>query len=147
MEHWKNEIIFIYLLDTHTNLSLNIPYLAPEVYTVPFTISDSSSPPRSTFINLPGNADTSADGLKCVQRGYGTRASEQSIEINPCVPACPSAAQLLFINGVMELYKWFFQACDYTSLLRLCSGQYNNTDTLYTEHITSYTQGCPCLLL
>ncbi|XP_075876916.1 cadherin-17 [Nelusetta ayraudi] len=39
--------------DTHTNLSLNIPYLAPEVYTVPFTISDSSSPPRSTFINLP----------------------------------------------------------------------------------------------
>lgn len=41
--------------DTHTNLSLNVPYLAPEVYTVPFTISDSSSPPRSTFINLPGN--------------------------------------------------------------------------------------------
>ncbi|KAG7263140.1 hypothetical protein CRUP_038449 [Coryphaenoides rupestris] len=39
--------------DTHTNLSLNTPYLAPEVYTVPFTISDSSSPPRSTFINLP----------------------------------------------------------------------------------------------
>ncbi|KAJ0002295.1 hypothetical protein NQD34_002091 [Periophthalmus magnuspinnatus] len=39
--------------DTHTNLSLNIPYLPPEVYTVPFTISDSSSPPRSTFINLP----------------------------------------------------------------------------------------------
>ncbi|KAF7664746.1 hypothetical protein LDENG_00167540 [Lucifuga dentata] len=39
--------------DTHTNLSLNVPYLAPEVYTVPFTISDSSSPPRSTFINLP----------------------------------------------------------------------------------------------
>ncbi|KAJ3594082.1 hypothetical protein NHX12_006414 [Muraenolepis orangiensis] len=42
--------------DTHTNLSLNIPYLAPEVYTVPFTISDSSSPPRSTFINLPGTS-------------------------------------------------------------------------------------------
>uniref|UniRef100_A0A3P9JDH0 Cadherin 16, KSP-cadherin n=1 Tax=Oryzias latipes TaxID=8090 RepID=A0A3P9JDH0_ORYLA len=40
-------------INTHTNLSLNIPYLAPEVYTVPFTISDSSSPPRSTFINLP----------------------------------------------------------------------------------------------
>ncbi|XP_053722186.1 cadherin-16 [Synchiropus splendidus] len=39
--------------DTHTNLSLNIPDLPPEVYTVPFTISDSSSPPRSTFINLP----------------------------------------------------------------------------------------------
>ncbi|MEQ2227940.1 hypothetical protein ILYODFUR_003557, partial [Ilyodon furcidens] len=39
--------------DTHTNLSLNIPYLPPEVYMVPFTISDSSSPPRSTFINLP----------------------------------------------------------------------------------------------
>ncbi|KAM7406008.1 hypothetical protein PAMP_000414 [Pampus punctatissimus] len=47
--------------DTHTNLSLNIPYLPPEVYTVPFTISDSSSPPRSTFINLPGNADSPAD--------------------------------------------------------------------------------------
>ncbi|KAI4889934.1 hypothetical protein NFI96_025506 [Prochilodus magdalenae] len=40
--------------DTHTNLSLNIAYLSPDVYTVPFTISDSSSPPRSTFINLPG---------------------------------------------------------------------------------------------
>ncbi|KPP78767.1 cadherin-16-like, partial [Scleropages formosus] len=40
--------------DTHTNLSMNTPYLAPEVYTVPFTISDSSTPPRSTFINLPG---------------------------------------------------------------------------------------------
>ncbi|XP_046898011.1 cadherin-17 isoform X1 [Hypomesus transpacificus] len=39
--------------DTHTNLSLNTPYLSPEIYTVPFTISDSSSPPRSTFINLP----------------------------------------------------------------------------------------------
>ncbi|KAG1926773.1 cadherin-17 [Pimephales promelas] len=39
--------------DTHTNLSLNVPYLPPEVYIVPFTISDSSSPPRSTFINLP----------------------------------------------------------------------------------------------
>ncbi|XP_027869725.1 cadherin-17 [Xiphophorus couchianus] len=39
--------------DTHTNLSLNIPNLPPEVYMVPFTISDSSSPPRSTFINLP----------------------------------------------------------------------------------------------
>ncbi|KTG47051.1 hypothetical protein cypCar_00043635, partial [Cyprinus carpio] len=35
--------------DTHTNLSLNVPYLPPEVYIVPFTISDSSSPPRSTF--------------------------------------------------------------------------------------------------
>lgn len=60
--------------DTHTNLSLNIPYLAPEVYTVPFTISDSSSPPRSTFINLPGNADSRADELKRAQGGYGTRA-------------------------------------------------------------------------
>lgn len=58
--------------DTHTNLSLNIQYLAPEVYTVPFTISDSSSPPRSTFINLPGNADSPADQLKRGQGGYGT---------------------------------------------------------------------------
>lgn len=56
----KKKVIYVTthafrLSDTHTNLSLNIPYLAPEVYTVPFTISDSSSPPRSTFINLPGN--------------------------------------------------------------------------------------------
>lgn len=60
-------ILVCCLLDTHTNLSLNIPYLAPEVYTVPFTISDSSSPPRSTFINLPGNVDSPADKLKQIQ--------------------------------------------------------------------------------
>lgn len=58
--------------DTHTNLSLNIPYLAPEVYTVPFTISDSSSPPRSTFINLPGNVDSPADQLQQAHRGNKT---------------------------------------------------------------------------
>ncbi|XP_045073421.1 cadherin-17-like [Coregonus clupeaformis] len=69
--------------DTHTNLSLNIPYLSPEVYTVPFTISDSSSPPRSTFINLPvtvcpcnvrGNCRTAAkqlQGMPTVQSTVG----------------------------------------------------------------------------
>ncbi|KAG5849310.1 hypothetical protein ANANG_G00108580 [Anguilla anguilla] len=31
--------------DTHTNLSLNTPHLPPDVYMIPFTISDSSSPP------------------------------------------------------------------------------------------------------
>uniref|UniRef100_A0A8C7DVP4 Cadherin-16 n=1 Tax=Oncorhynchus kisutch TaxID=8019 RepID=A0A8C7DVP4_ONCKI len=68
---------------THTNLSLNIPYLSPEVYTVPFTISDSSSPPRSTFINLPvtvcpcnvrGNCRTAAkqlQGMPTVQSTVG----------------------------------------------------------------------------
>ncbi|KAM9765102.1 cadherin-16 [Menidia menidia] len=70
--------------DTHTNLSLNIPYLAPEVYTVPFTISDSSSPPRSTFINLPvtvcpcnvrGNCKMAAkplEGMPTIQSAVGT---------------------------------------------------------------------------
>lgn len=57
--------------DTHTNLSLNIPYLAPEVYTVPFTISDSSSPPRSTFINLPVTV------CPCNVRGYCKIAAKQ----------------------------------------------------------------------
>ncbi|XP_030622745.1 cadherin-17 [Chanos chanos] len=69
--------------DTHTNLSLNIPYLPPEVYTVPFTISDSSSPPRSTFINLPvtvcscnvrGNCKTAAKqlpGMPTIQSTLG----------------------------------------------------------------------------
>ncbi|XP_059928344.1 cadherin-16 [Gadus macrocephalus] len=69
--------------DTHTNLSLNIPYLAPEVYTVPFTISDSSSPPRSTFINLPvtvcpcnirGNCKMAAkqlEGMPTIQSAVG----------------------------------------------------------------------------
>ncbi|XP_056464667.1 cadherin-16 [Gadus chalcogrammus] len=69
--------------DTHTNLSLNIPYLSPEVYTVPFTISDSSSPPRSTFINLPvtvcpcnirGNCKMAAkqlEGMPTIQSAVG----------------------------------------------------------------------------
>ncbi|XP_064193317.1 cadherin-16 [Anguilla rostrata] len=59
--------------DTHTNLSLNTPHLPPDVYMIPFTISDSSSPPRSTFINLPvtvcpcnvrGNCRTAAKQLQ-----------------------------------------------------------------------------------
>ncbi|KAF7211711.1 cadherin 16 [Nothobranchius furzeri] len=70
--------------DTHTNLSLNVPYLAPEVYMVPFTISDSSSPPRSTFINLPvtvctcnvrGNCKIAAkplEGMPTIQSAVGT---------------------------------------------------------------------------
>ncbi|XP_051920034.1 cadherin-16 [Hippocampus zosterae] len=70
--------------DTHTNLSLNTPYLAPEVYTVPFTISDSSSPPRSTFINLPvtvcpcnirGSCKMAAkqlEGMPTIQSAVGT---------------------------------------------------------------------------
>uniref|UniRef100_A0A3Q3K6C2 Cadherin domain-containing protein n=1 Tax=Monopterus albus TaxID=43700 RepID=A0A3Q3K6C2_MONAL len=69
-------------INTHTNLSLNIPYLAPEVYTVPFTISDSSSPPRSTFINLPtvcfcnvrGNCKMAAkqlQGMPTIQSAVG----------------------------------------------------------------------------
>ncbi|KAJ7985951.1 hypothetical protein DPEC_G00345790 [Dallia pectoralis] len=70
--------------DTHTNLSLNTPYLSPDIYTVPFTISDSSSPPRSTFINLPvtvcpcnvrGNCRTPAkqlQGMPTVQSTVGT---------------------------------------------------------------------------
>ncbi|XP_036400098.1 cadherin-16 [Megalops cyprinoides] len=57
--------------DTHTNLSLNTPYLAPEVYTVPFTISDSSSPPRSTFINLPVTV------CQCNVRGNCRMAAKQ----------------------------------------------------------------------
>ncbi|XP_062405374.1 cadherin-16 [Sardina pilchardus] len=57
--------------DTHTNLSLNTPYLPPEVYTVPFTISDSSSPPRSTFINLPVTVCT------CNVRGNCRMAAKQ----------------------------------------------------------------------
>ncbi|XP_066511364.1 cadherin-16-like [Hoplias malabaricus] len=57
--------------DTHTNLSLNIAYLAPDVYTVPFTISDSSSPPRSTFINLPVTVCT------CNVRGNCRTAAKQ----------------------------------------------------------------------
>lgn len=94
------------LSDTHTNLSLNIQYLAPEVYTVPFTISDSSSPPRSTFINLPGNVDSPADKLMQIQGGYGTRALEQSIRINPCM--CQLVLALLwFYNDAMELYNDF----------------------------------------
>uniref|UniRef100_A0A3B4AKW8 Cadherin domain-containing protein n=1 Tax=Periophthalmus magnuspinnatus TaxID=409849 RepID=A0A3B4AKW8_9GOBI len=69
-------------INTHTNLSLNIPYLPPEVYTVPFTISDSSSPPRSTFINLPtvcpcnirGNCKIAAkklQGMPTIQSAVG----------------------------------------------------------------------------
>ncbi|KAL7833433.1 hypothetical protein AOLI_G00283930 [Acnodon oligacanthus] len=57
--------------DTHTNLSLNIAYLSPDVYTVPFTISDSSSPPRSTFINLPVTVCT------CNVRGNCRTAAKQ----------------------------------------------------------------------
>ncbi|KAK1802292.1 hypothetical protein P4O66_021955, partial [Electrophorus voltai] len=57
--------------DTHTNLSLNIAYLAPDVYIVPFTISDSSSPPRSTFINLPVTVCT------CNLRGNCRTAAKQ----------------------------------------------------------------------
>ncbi|MFT7816774.1 cadherin-16 [Arapaima gigas] len=69
--------------DTHTNLSMNTPYLAPEVYTIPFTISDSSTPPRSTFINLPvtvcpcntrGNCRTAAkqlQGMPTIQSTLG----------------------------------------------------------------------------
>ncbi|XP_028812559.1 cadherin-17 isoform X2 [Denticeps clupeoides] len=57
--------------DTHTNLSLNTPNLAPEVYTVPFTISDSSSPPRSTFISLPVTVCT------CNVRGNCRTAAKQ----------------------------------------------------------------------
>ncbi|XP_076852910.1 cadherin-16 isoform X2 [Brachyhypopomus gauderio] len=57
--------------DTHTNLSLNIANLAPDVYTVPFTISDSSSPPRSTFINLPVTVCT------CNVRGNCRTAAKQ----------------------------------------------------------------------
>ncbi|KAK3528158.1 hypothetical protein QTP86_023882 [Hemibagrus guttatus] len=57
--------------DTHTNLSLNMDYLTPEVYTVPFTISDSSSPPRSTFINLPVTVCT------CNVRGNCRTAAKQ----------------------------------------------------------------------
>lgn len=71
MCHFTVKPMFCPLSDTHTNLSLNIPYLAPEVYTVPFTISDSSSPPRSTFINLPGNADSPTDGLHRARGSYG----------------------------------------------------------------------------
>ncbi|TSK20058.1 Cadherin-17 [Bagarius yarrelli] len=68
---------------THTNLSLNMDYLTPDVYTVPFTISDSSSPPRSTFINLPvtvctcnvrGNCHTAAKqlaGMPTIQSTLG----------------------------------------------------------------------------
>uniref|UniRef100_A0A3Q2E9M4 Cadherin 16 n=1 Tax=Cyprinodon variegatus TaxID=28743 RepID=A0A3Q2E9M4_CYPVA len=68
-------------INTHTNLSLNIPYLPPEVYMVPFTISDSSSPPRSTFINLPcpcnirGNCKIAAkplQGMPTIQSAVGT---------------------------------------------------------------------------
>uniref|UniRef100_A0A3Q2ZRR9 Cadherin 16 n=1 Tax=Kryptolebias marmoratus TaxID=37003 RepID=A0A3Q2ZRR9_KRYMA len=71
-------------INTHTNLSLNIPYLPPEVYMVPFTISDSSSPPRSTFINLPvtvcpcnvrGNCKIPAkplQGMPTIQSAVGT---------------------------------------------------------------------------
>uniref|UniRef100_A0A3Q2YZ69 Cadherin-17-like n=1 Tax=Hippocampus comes TaxID=109280 RepID=A0A3Q2YZ69_HIPCM len=70
-------------INTHTNLSLNTPYLAPEVYTVPFTISDSSSPPRSTFINLPtvcpcnirGSCKMAAkqlQGMPTIQSAVGT---------------------------------------------------------------------------
>uniref|UniRef100_A0A3Q2PS47 Cadherin 16 n=1 Tax=Fundulus heteroclitus TaxID=8078 RepID=A0A3Q2PS47_FUNHE len=67
-------------INTHTNLSLNIPYLPPEVYMVPFTISDSSSPPRSTFINLPcpcnirGNCKIAAkplQGMPTIQSAVG----------------------------------------------------------------------------
>ncbi|KAG7315259.1 hypothetical protein KOW79_021347 [Hemibagrus wyckioides] len=57
--------------DTHTNLSLNMDYLTPDVYTVPFTISDSSSPPRSTFINLPVTVCT------CNVRGNCRTAAKQ----------------------------------------------------------------------
>ncbi|CAI5645233.1 unnamed protein product [Oreochromis niloticus] len=69
--------------DTHTNLSLNIPYLPPDVYIVPFTISDSSSPPRSTFIHLPvtvcpcnvrGNCKMAAkqlEGMPTIQSAVG----------------------------------------------------------------------------
>uniref|UniRef100_A0A3B4BPQ9 Cadherin domain-containing protein n=2 Tax=Pygocentrus nattereri TaxID=42514 RepID=A0A3B4BPQ9_PYGNA len=57
--------------DTHTNLSLNIAYMSPDVYTVPFTISDSSSPPRSTFINLPVTVCT------CNVRGNCRTAAKQ----------------------------------------------------------------------
>uniref|UniRef100_A0A3B3YDZ2 Cadherin domain-containing protein n=1 Tax=Poecilia mexicana TaxID=48701 RepID=A0A3B3YDZ2_9TELE len=67
-------------INTHTNLSLNIPNLPPEVYMVPFTISDSSSPPRSTFINLPcpcnvrGNCKIAAkplQGMPTIQSTVG----------------------------------------------------------------------------
>uniref|UniRef100_A0A3P9QGB6 Cadherin 16 n=1 Tax=Poecilia reticulata TaxID=8081 RepID=A0A3P9QGB6_POERE len=67
-------------INTHTNLSLNIPNLPPEVYMVPFTISDSSSPPRSTFINLPcpcnvrGNCKIAAkplQGMPTIQSAVG----------------------------------------------------------------------------
>ncbi|KAL2088653.1 hypothetical protein ACEWY4_015552 [Coilia grayii] len=68
---WAKYVPLLAAGDTHTNLSLNTPYLAPEVYTVPFTISDSSSPPRSTFINLPVTVCT------CNVRGYCRMAAKQ----------------------------------------------------------------------
>lgn len=74
--------------DTHTNLSLNIPYLAPEVYTVPFTISDSSSPPRSTFINLPGNCRHS----QLISSSHYMKVMEQIINTNQSM-----CATLLFV--------------------------------------------------
>lgn len=69
-----NHIFYVFCpSDTHTNLSLNVPYLAPEVYTVPFTISDSSSPPRSTFINLPGNDNSPVHRPNHAKEGDRTR--------------------------------------------------------------------------
>lgn len=87
--------------DTHTNLSLNVPYLAPEVYTVPFTISDSSSPPRSTFINLPGNDNSVIQQQSHAKvTGHGNRSDQYTSK-----PVCQLVLALLFKGGSVMLHK------------------------------------------